>query len=153
MVEDVSASGVATCLPRGIATGSRGCLLCSAFSPTPEAARLPVTAHTPAESHPTRHGMGGSICGLIGLQEMGSSSIRPTSRRNWWINARSNVAISFGHWSFLLFTLFLSFHRFPSASFPKNGKESTHYDYPSKSICEFHPFISLSMGSSREHIL
>ena len=75
MIEDVSASGVATCLfdasPR--VHGATSSIL--PFL-QPQKLRLPVTAHTPAENHPIRHDMDGSICGLIGLRETGSSSIR-----------------------------------------------------------------------------
>lgn len=63
---------------RRIATGSRAASSALPFL-QPQKLRSPVTAHAPAQSHPTPHGMGGSICGLIGLREMGSSSIRPAT--------------------------------------------------------------------------
>lgn len=56
MIEDVSASGVATCLSDA-SLQVHGATSSTLPFLQPQKLRLPVTAHTPAENHPTtRHG-------------------------------------------------------------------------------------------------
>ena len=85
--------------------------LCSAFSPTQRLRVYLLVRTLLGESHPIRYGMGGYIiyvCGLIGLWEMRSSSIRAMSE-SLWIDARCNVLTIHGidYWSF--FSVKLSF--------------------------------------------